>query len=171
MKKVITLLMVITLLVSGYAMAELPITKVDKVNPNDEIFMDMALTSAKASVGEGGLPCGAVVILNGALRSAGQPTEVATAEETAIAMSRRKKLSFGVIYTINEPTSQAYNAICRSGVEKVYFVNPKEVVIAKGIYPAEAYEESKIDTTLVKVPMNCMDFSEAERFIANYKNK
>lgn len=168
MKKVITLLMVVTLLVSGYAMAELPITKVDKVNPNDEIFMDMALASAKASVGEGGLPCGAVVILNGALRSAGQPTNEATAEETAIAMSRRKKLSFGVIYTINEPTSEAYNAICRSGADAVYFVNPKEVVIAKGIYSADDYDEAKVDTTLAKVPMNCMDFAEAERFIANY---
>ncbi len=169
MKKVVALFFIMTLLISGYALAELPITKVDKVNPNDEIFMDMALTSAKTSVEEGGLPCGAVVILNGALRSAGQPTEVATAEETAIAMSRRKKLTNGVIYTINEPTSEAYNVICRSGAEAVYFVNPKEVVIAKGIYNADAYDEAKVDTTLTKVPMNCMDFPEAEKFIVNYK--
>jgi hypothetical protein len=168
MKKTILFFATMLLLVSGYAVAQLSITKVDKVNPNDEIFMDMALTAAKTSLSEGGLPCGAVVILNGALRSAGQPTEVATAEETAIATSRRKTLKNAVIYTINEPTTEVYNLICSKKAEAVYFVNARDKVIAKGIYPAEAYDDSKIDTTLTQVPMMQLDFKEAASFLNSY---
>lgn len=168
MRKVFMIFAVMALMISTYAVAELPITKVDKVNPNDEIFMDMALTAAKESLKEGGLPCGAVVILNGALRSAGQPTDVATAEETAIATSRRKSLKNAVIYTINEPTTEVYNLICSKSADAIYFVNTRDVVVAKGIYPAEAYDDAKIDSTLTQVPMMQMDFREAASFINAY---
>lgn len=152
----------------GTAIAALPITKVDRVNPTDEIFMDMALTVAKDNVKEDGLPCGAVVVLNGRLLSSGQATDKATAEEAAIATSRKKKLGFATIYTVNEPTTEAYNAICRSGAEAVVFVNPREEVIAKGIYPAEAYNDSLVDSTLTQVPMSQMEYREAVSFIKSY---
>ena len=68
---------------------------------------------------------------------------------------------FAVIYTVNEPTVEAYNAICKAGADAVYFVNPKEKVIAAGVQPAEAYDESKLDTSLTQVPMKQMDYEDA----------
>jgi tRNA(Arg) A34 adenosine deaminase TadA len=155
----------IAALFSSNAFAEVNITKVDRINPTDEVFMDMALTAARNSVENGGARCGAVVILNGAWRSTGLPSDTITAEENAIAKSRRKTLSNATIYTINEPTTQAYNAICRAGADAIYFVNSREVVIEKGIYPAEAYNDDEIDTEVTQVPLNQIPFEEASKFI------
>jgi deoxycytidylate deaminase len=116
-------------------------------------------------VENGGARCGAVVILNGAWRSTGLPSDTITAEENAIAKSRRKTLANATIYTINEPTTQAYNAICRAGADAIYFVNSREVVIEKGIYPAEAYNDDEIDTEVTQVPLNQIPFEEASKFI------
>ena len=167
MKKIFFTFITLVAMVAGTAIAGLPITKVDRVNPTDEIFIDMALSAAKSNVEQGGLPCGAVVILNGALRSSGKAT--ATAEENAIVSSRKKKLNMATIFTINEPTTEAYNAICSSGADAVVFVNSREDVIAKGVYPAEAYNDALIDSTLTKVPMHQMDFRDASTFLKNYK--
>jgi tRNA(Arg) A34 adenosine deaminase TadA len=155
----------IAALFSSNAFAEVNITKVDRINPTDEVFMDMALTAARNSVENGGARCGAVVILNGAWRSTGLPSDTITAEENAIAKSRRKTLANATIYTINEPTTQAYNAICRAGADAIYFVNSREVVIEKGIYPAEAYNDDEIDTEVTQVPLNQIPFEEASKFI------
>ncbi|MBQ9077826.1 MAG: hypothetical protein IJY31_08315 [Muribaculaceae bacterium] len=168
MKKLLSVFTLLIAMVAGTATA-LTITKVDKVNPNDDEWIDMALTSAKASVSEGGKPCGAVVVLNGALRSVGRPTATATAEETAIATSRRKKLNNAVIYTVNEPTTEAYNAICRAGADAVVFVNSRDEVIACGIYPAEAYNDAAIDSTLTQVPMSQISYPEAATFLKSNK--
>ncbi len=170
MKKLLFAVIALVAVVTGSAIAQSRITKVDRVNPTDEMFIDMALTSAKQSVQQGGLPCGAVVILNGALRSNGKATVTTTAEENAIKASRKKKLRMATIYTVNEPTTAAYNAICQTGADAVVFVNGRDEVIACGIYPAEAYNDSLIDTTLTKVPMHQMDFSAAAAFLkANKK--
>ncbi len=168
MKKLLFVFTLLIAMIAGTA-AAVSITKVDKVNPADDMWVDMALTTAKSSVDEGGKPCGAVLILNGALRSAGRATATASAEENAIATARKKKLGDAVIYTINEPTSEAYNAICRAGVESVVFINSRDEVIAKGIYPAEAYNDNLLDSTLVQVPMMQISYPEATTFLKNYK--
>ncbi len=165
MKKICLMFAMIAALFSSNAFAEVNITKVDRINPTDEVFMDMALTAARNSVENGGARCGAVVILNGAWRSTGLPSDTITAEENAIAKSRRKTLANATIYTINEPTTQAYNAICRAGADAIYFVNSREVVIEKGIYPAEAYNDDEIDTEVTQVPLNQIPFEEASKFI------
>ncbi|MBR5899670.1 MAG: hypothetical protein IKZ14_09430 [Muribaculaceae bacterium] len=168
MKK-ITLFIVAMVAFVGTMVAALPITKVDRVNPTDEIFMEMAIDQAKESVAEGGLPCGASVVMSNRMLGVGQATDKATAEETAIAMSRKKKLSFATVYTVNEPTAEAYNAICRAGAEMVVFVNSREDVIAKGVYPAEAYEEALVDSALTKVPMTQLDNASAAAVLKNWK--
>lgn len=160
MKKLFVFAAVICAVVLS-TLAGVPITKVDKIAPTDEIFMDMATTAASKSIQSKGLPCGAVIILNGAWIATGTPTANATAEQNAIAKSGRTSLANASIYTINEPTTEAYNDICRFGADAVYFVNPREVVIAKGIYPASAYDDSKIDSTLTQVPLRQMSYPDA----------
>ena len=100
-------------------------------------------------------------MLNGRLQSSGQATEKATSVETAIAMSKMKTLRNAKIYTVNEPTIEAYNAACKAKVDAIYFVNPKEKVIAAGVQPVEAYDESKIDSTLTAIPVIQMDYEDA----------
>jgi hypothetical protein len=117
-------------LTTSALMAGIPISKDYKVTIHDELWMDMAVTVAKDGMKECGIPCGTVIVLNGALKCVGEPTNKATSVETAIAMSRMASLENAVIYTINEPTIEAYNMICRFGADAVYFVNPKEKVIA-----------------------------------------
>jgi tRNA(Arg) A34 adenosine deaminase TadA len=162
MKKLVFIAARLVAVLCGTALAGVPITKVDKVEPTDEMFMDMATTAARKSVADGGLPCGAVVILNGAWRSTGTAAEGGTsAEENAIAKSRRQSLHNASIYTVNEPTTAAYNTICRYGVDAVYFVNARKDVVARGIYPASAYDDSKIDTTLTQVKMIQLKYADA----------
>lgn len=169
MKKIVVLAMVMLAAV-GIAIAEVTITKVDKVSPTDEMFMDMAITAAKNNVKAGNLPCGAVIIINGAApRTSGRATAVTTAEEDAINKSRRKSLKNGVIYTVNEPTTEAYNAICRAGADAVVFCNPRQEVIASGVYPDSAYNDAKIDTTLTQVKVVCFTLSEGKKLLDDYK--
>lgn len=163
MKKLLGILAVA--LIGAAAVAQTAITKVDKIKPTDGVYMDMAVTAAETAVSQGLKPCGAVVILNGAWRSTGMPSQSKTAEENAIAKSRRTKLTNAAIYTINQPTSEAVNAIRRAGAEEVIFVNSAEDVIAAGIYPAEAYDVALIDTTLAEVPMHQIDYAPATKLI------
>lgn len=161
MKKVVFLFVAMVALVSGSLIAGINISKNDKISPIDEIWMDMAVSTAKESVDAEGIPCGTVIILNGAFKSVGEATDKATSVETAIALSRMSSLENAVIYTVNEPTAAAYNAICKAKADAVYFVNPKEKVIAAGVQPAEAYDESKYDTSLPQVPIRQMDYEDA----------
>ena len=161
MKKVFFAVVAMAIFVTGTMMASVEISKREKVSPVDEIWMDMAVTVAKVNVEEGGVPCGSVVVLNGRLQSSGQATEKATSVETAIAMSKMKTLRNAKIYTVNEPTIEAYNAACKAKVDAIYFVNPKEKVIAAGVQPVEAYDESKIDSTLTAIPVIQMDYEDA----------
>lgn len=165
MKKIMFLLVAVATLVSNVMFAAVPISKNDKISPVDEIWMDMAVTVAKVNVEEGGIPCGSVVVFNGKLQSSGQATEKATSVETAIATSKLMTLENAVIYTVNEPTAEAYNAICKAKADAVYFVNPKEKVIAAGVQLADAYDESKLDSTLTQVPVKQMDYADAAALI------
>lgn len=142
-----------------------PVTKEAKAGPTDAMFLDMATTAASASKARKGKPCGAVVIVNKVWKATGTPLAAMSAEEDAIKKTRMASLGGAVIYTVNEPTTDAYNAICRSGAEKVVFVNPREVVVETGIYPASAYDDSRIDASLKPVPMVQVPFKEAEAVI------
>lgn len=161
-KAIFTLILAVASLA---ACAQVSITRVDKIAPTDEVFMDMAVTAAQTSVSDGGSACGTVVILNGAWRATGRATAGTTAEEAAIAKSRLSSLENATIYTINEPTTAAYNAIARSGCETVYFVNPREAVIAAGLYPASAYDDSKVDASLPKVELRQINYKPATDLI------
>ena len=165
MKKFMLLLVAMVTFASSSLFAGIPISKNDKISPIDEIWMDMAVTVAKTNIEEGTIPCGTVIVFNGKLQSTGQATEKATSIETAIAMSRLNSLANAVIYTVNEPTAEAYNAICKAGADAVFFVNPKEKVIAAGVQSAEAYDESKLDTSLTQVPVKQMDYEDAAELL------
>ena len=124
--------------------AQVNITLVDKVNPTDEMFIDMAVTAAQTSVDDGGMACGAVVILNGAWRSTGRATASQTAEEAAIAKSRLKSLDNATIYTVNEPTTAALNAIAKAGGTKVVFANSRSDVMRAGLYSESDYDSAAL---------------------------
>lgn len=163
MKKFLSILFISALCLQ--AAAQVNITKVDKVNPNDEVYMDMAVTAAQKAVADGQKPGGAVVILNGAWRSTGLPAEGVTPEENAIAKSRRTKLGGASIYTINQPTSVALNAIMQAGVDAVYFVNDAGEVIAAGIYTESDYNPETVDSSLPAVKLIRMEYAPAADLI------
>lgn len=171
MKKLLALATLVALFAVSTLQAAVPISKVDKVAPTDEIFMDMACKAAAKALAEGKAPCGAVIILNNAFRSAGTPSGDATAEENAIAKSRRQTLSNSTIFTIVEPTTEVYNTICRLGADGVFFVIDREEAVAKGIYPASAYDDSKVDESLAPVKMSQMPFADAQTLVNKYKKK
>lgn len=171
MKKIIALIALVAMFAVNSANAGVPITKVDKVAPTDEIFMDMAVTAAKKAVKEGQAPCGAVIILNGAWRSTGTPGATATAEENAISKSRRQTMSNSTLYTIVEPTTEVYNTICKLGADAIYFVVGRDEAVAKGIYPASAYDDSKVDSSVPAVPMSQLPYADAETLVKNYNKK
>lgn len=164
MKKLATLFLLLALCM-GMNCKALDITVVDKVEPTDEMFMDMAVTAAKKSVASGGVPSGAVIILNGAWRSTGTPEGDKTAEETAIAKSRLSKLANASVYTINEPTTAIVNFLNSLGVTAIYFANPRDAVVAAGVYPASAYDDSAIGTLQNAAPMYRLPFSDAEAML------
>ena len=163
MKKLMTLLL--AALVGACTVFATDITKVDKVKPTDEMFMDMAVAAAKKSVASKGAPSGAVIILNGAWRSTGTPEGGKTAEETAYAKSRLTKLNNATVFTVNEPTTEVINFLNTLGVDAIYFVNGRDVVVAAGVYPASAYDDSALDTSVKQAPIFCIPFPEAESLL------
>lgn len=159
MKKIFAALAVLTLACAAWA--GVTITKVDKVAPTEQIYMDMATSAAKAK----GAKNGAVIVLNNAFRSSGVSSAQTTAEQAAIAAAGLPDLHNAVIFTVNEPTTAAYNDICAFGAEAVYFVNGRDAVIAAGVYPASAYDDAKIDSSLTQVPLNQMAYPDAEQLL------
>lgn len=166
MKKVFLILTILSIFTTSL-FAGINISKDDKISPIDAIWMDMAVGIARDNVNEGGIPCGSVIVFNGALKSVGTATEKATSIETAIATSKLATLENAVIYTVNEPTSEAYNAICRAGADAVYFVNSKKDVIDAKIQSAKAYDESKLDSSLRQVTVIKMGFPDAAELLKN----
>lgn len=165
MKKTIFLIAAIAIVMFTAARAAVPVDKVAKVKPADRVFMDMATTAAAKSVAEKGKPCGAVVIVNNAFKGTGTANESGTAEQNAVTASRLPNLSGAVVYTVCQPTSEAYNTLCRLGASAVYFAVPAETVIARGIYPASAYADAAVDTSLKPVPLRQMDYADAEALV------
>ncbi|MCC8176228.1 MAG: hypothetical protein LUC85_00405 [Bacteroidales bacterium] len=137
------------------ASAQVSITKVDRVAPTDEIYIDMATGAAKGSQYGG-----AAIIINNAYKCAAAGTAAIDAAKAALEKTSAD-MSFGTIYTVNEPTTEALRAISARGVGKVVFVNPKDKVIAAGVYPASAYDP---DTTLV-VNLQQIDYAPAAALV------
>lgn len=145
--------------------AQAVITKVDRIAPTDQIYMDMATEAAKEAKKAGEKADGAVVILNNAFHSSGKPSGNTSAAQNAIGKARVTSLENAKIYTVNEPTTETLNAMSRRKAQAVYFVNSREDVVKAGIYPAEAYDDSKIDTTVTQVPMHRMVYEAASELI------
>ena len=164
MKKILSLL-AIALVSFGVKVAAIDITTVDKVEPTDEMFMDMAVTAAKKSVASSGVPSGAVIILNGAWRATGTPEGAKTAEEVAVAKSRLNRLANANVYTVDEPTTAVVNMLNSLGVSAIYFTNPRDVVVAAGIYPASAYDDSALDTSVKQAPIYRLPYADAEALL------
>lgn len=152
------------LLAAPAVSAQVQITKVDKIQPTEEVFMDMAVSAAKTSVADKGLPCGAVVILNGAWRSTGMPSDEQSAEQVAINKSRSRSLAQARIYTVVQPTAAAMEAISKSGIPTVYFAVPAADAVAAGIYSAKDYEGAGQSVKMVQIP-----FDEATGLVRGWK--
>lgn len=165
MKRLIAAIALIAAIIANTAFAGVPITKEGKIAPTDLVFIDMATTAASKSVADKGKPCGAVIILNGAWKGSGTANAKGTAEQNAIVASRLTSLSNATVFTVNEPTTEAYNEICRLGADAIVFVNPRDVVIAKGIYPASAYDDSQLVPEDQRVPMRQIDYPDAEALL------
>lgn len=163
MKKILILLFVLT--VSFASVRAIDITRVEKVQPTDEMFMDMAVTAAKKSVASNSVPSGAVIILNGAWRATGSPENGKTAEEVAVSKSRLAKLTNATVYTVNEPSTATVNMLNSLGVTAIYFAIPRDVVVAAGIYPASAYDDGALATDVKQAPMYLLPFAEAEALV------
>ena len=43
--------------------------------------------------------------------------------------------------------------------------------VAKGIYPASAYDDSKVDSSVPAVPMSQLPYADAETLVKNYNKK
>ena len=73
MKRIFTALFALMCIsIAMPVMAQVSITKVDKIAPDDMVWMDMAVEAAKTNVKQGGEASGAVIILNGAFRCQGR---------------------------------------------------------------------------------------------------
>lgn len=144
--------------------AQVEISRVDRVTPNDEIFMDMAVTVAQTAIAQKYKPAGAVVVLNGAWKSSGMAVGGLTCEEDALARTRRTTMPLAVVYTVNEPTTAAVDAMRQAQIETVYYVNPREAVIAAGLASADDYAPStRTDLPAIKVVR--MDYAPASDLI------
>lgn len=163
MKKFLCAMAALAFTIASFA--QVNITKVDKVKPTDEMFMEMAVTAAQKAVADGLKPGGAVVILNGAWRSTGLPAAGTTPEENAISKARTTKLGNAKIFTINQPTTAALNAIMAAGVEAVYFVNAADQVVAAGIFTEEDYDPAGLNGELAPVPTYQMDYAPAAKML------
>lgn len=125
------------------AMALLPFAALGQANPADVAYMDMVAEMAQMAVEQGDAPGGAAIILNGAFHSAGQG---ATPELDALRSAHSPSLANAVVYTVNEPVTEALVELSRRGVAQIYYANPREDVIAAGIYRESDYDQSALPT-------------------------
>lgn len=145
--------------------AQAVITKVDRIAPTDQVYMDMATEAAKSAKQADGRADGAVVILNNAFHSSGKASSGNSAVQNALGKARVSSLQNAKVYTVNEPTTEDLNALSRRKAQAVYFVNSREDVVKAGIHPAEAYDDAKIDTTVAQTPMHQMVYVPASQLI------
>lgn len=118
-------------------------------NPADVAFLDMAAEMAQMAVEQGDAPGGTAIILNGAFHSAGHG---ATPELDALRNAHSPSLANAVVYTVNEPVTEAWVELSRRGVAQIYYANPREDVIAAGIYHEADYDESAIPSGVNLAP-------------------
>ncbi len=135
------------------ASAQVNISKVDKVSPNDEVFMDMAVSAAQNAVASGQKANGAVLVLNGAWKATGLPGTDNSPETVAVAKTGRATVPGAVIFTVNQPTPAAINALEDAQISAVYFVNSADAAIAAGIYSAADYEGVTKDGAIAVLQM------------------
>ncbi len=145
--------------------AQVTITKVDKIAPTDMVFMDMAVEAAKTNVKTGGIPSGAVIILNGAFRSSGRANSEGTAEANAYAKSRLSTLKNAKVYTVNEPTTASYILLSRLGVDEIFFVNGRDAVIKAGYATAADYDDASIPADVTPAPLKSLEFPDATNLL------
>lgn len=127
---------------SAMAYAQVGISPTEKASPDDDTFIDMAVTAGKQAKASGEKPCGTVIILNGAWKATGTPTGDLTAEENAISKSRLGTLKGTRVYTVVEPTTRAAVALTKSGADVVYYAVTSDDAIEAGVYTAEDYAPS-----------------------------
>ncbi len=162
MKKVLFFLMAVCAMVAApMTNAQVTITKLDRVAPTDEMYMDMAVSLAKDSKNGDG----AVVILNNAPHATGAATASKSATETALGLVRTKSLKFAKVYVVYEPTSSDINKLAAFKTGEVYFVNSREDAIKAGVHSAEDYDESKIAADLTAPKLNQMDYAPAAALV------
>lgn len=148
---------IVALALGVAAIAQTPISKTEKANPGDDVFIDMAVTAGAQSKASGNKPCGAVIILNGAWKATGTPSATATAEENAISKSRLKTLKGAKVYTVFEPTTRALEALTAAGADAVYYAVTSDDAIEAGIYTSDDYKPSES----AKVPAIWIDYIPA----------
>lgn len=162
MKKLLTLTLIFASAVIGL-MAQVQISKVEAANPSDEVFMDMAVTVAQTASAQSHAPQGAVVVLNGAWRASGMAVGGSTAEEDALARTRRTTIPTASVYTVNQPTDRALDAMAEAKISKVFYVNPMEDVIKSGLASAADYirvSEQRPGLQVIRI-----DYAPAARLI------
>lgn len=154
-----------SLLVVLSASAKFPVTELSNPSPVDMVGMDMATDAAKSSVKNGGKADGAVIVVNGRVRAVGMPGDGKSAEEDAVLKSGLKSLAGASIYTVNQPSVPVYVKLSDLGVASICFVNGSDAVIASGLEPASAYDESLADGKSALAPLKSMSFPEAQRLL------
>lgn len=135
------------------ASAGVTVNRAPKLDANQQVYIDMAVSAAKTSVAEGDMPTGAVVILGGAWRGTGTAMDGRGAEATAIAKARTKTLGNATLYTMIQPTSAACAEIAKSGIQQVYFVIDADQAIKAGIHKASDFTPAAdVNLTLTQLP-------------------
>lgn len=162
MKKLSVFAVVLSLLATMMS-AQVVITKRDKVQPDMMMFIDMALTAAKNEKAADGV----ALIQYGAPKAFAAGTSSKEAAIEAIAKTGKKKLSGYVFFCLNEPSTAAYKAICETGAEAVFFVNSRDEVAKTSL--GYVYDDSQIDESVNKVPLNKIDFDDASSYIKNFQ--
>lgn len=165
MKKIFIVALFALVTIGSTVFGQLNISKIDKISSSDEMFIDMAVLAAKKSVADGGTPNGAVVIVSGTWKSTGVPADDKTAEIVAFEKSRKPSLEHATIYTVNEPTTATLNLLNKAGVESIYFVNPRNQVVAAGIYPASAYDDTKLDSSVKTAPLILLPYPDGQALL------
>lgn len=151
--------------VSFNASAVLPISKVGMIMPDDMVYIDMATSAAKSAVASGDKADGAVIIKNSAPVATAGATAGATAVSNAIDKAGVAALKDAVIYTVNQPQITDLVTLSKSGAKTIYFVNGADRVVAAGIYPAEAYDETAIPAGHTITPMIQLEYPDAQKLL------
>ncbi|MDE6082236.1 MAG: hypothetical protein K2F70_08215, partial [Muribaculaceae bacterium] len=92
MKKILTSALLLTASVTPSVFAQIPVSRVEQYTPTDMVFLDMATDAEKENKSRGQHPAGAVIFINGDVRSAGRATGSVSAEEIAFKKSRLSSL-------------------------------------------------------------------------------